>query len=151
VSHEKNVVTRSAYLLFYRRRGTFQPPPPTAGPTSNQSDEDDDADFQSAPEDNEEELGTNTSHDAPENTSSQDALANESQYAFDNPSHETVDNSSQDVFDIDLNQGRLVINTSPASEFDENSMELPDLVSPAGLGQYEENCDLGYTDMDSVD
>lgn len=44
ISHEKNVVTRGAYLLFYRRRQTFLPPP-SIGLASGQSDEDED--FQS--------------------------------------------------------------------------------------------------------
>ncbi|XP_052779874.1 ubiquitin carboxyl-terminal hydrolase 19-like [Mya arenaria] len=52
ISHEKNVVTKSAYLLFYRRRQAFIPPP-TASPVGL-SDEDDEAEFQSAPEDHEE-------------------------------------------------------------------------------------------------
>ena len=54
ISHEKNVVTRSAYLLFYRRRQTFLPPiRDCLSPAKSDQSEDDE--FQSAPSDNEDD------------------------------------------------------------------------------------------------
>ena len=126
ISHEKNVVTRAAYLLFYRRREVFIPPP-TAGPDEENldqpdqgivdDDDDDDNDFESV---NSEASRQSDSSDAGELI---------------------IDASAGDMELPDLHV------EEPAETFIDNRKPVGDV--PVIV--LDEDTDLGYTDMDSVD
>ncbi|XP_060582154.1 ubiquitin carboxyl-terminal hydrolase 19-like isoform X2 [Ruditapes philippinarum] len=121
VSHEKNVVTRAAYLLFYRRREVFVPPPPVV---SGESVEDDD-EYQSASSEIEEvsELPGNIQEEG------------HARLVIDT-SRDTEDSTCKD--DIELVE---------ADFREEKTVTEGEQVTV--IASDEE--DLGYTDMDSVD
>lgn len=136
------MVTRGAYLLFYRRRHAFQPSP-RLGPTCEQSDEEA---YESAVSDND---------DGPD-----------AKDLSDNKKSET-DNKLSDDDEFQVPGRRLVIDTQVN---DDDSTSLPDL-EESTQGQItlnspdsrerlqvseDENIEeteeeLGYTDMDAVD
>lgn len=119
VSHEKNVVTKSAYLLFYRRRQAFVPSPI----------------LDNLPEQTQEE------HEEYQSASSD------------------IDEDSPQQCDFDGNKGKLVIDESPLVDESSSSYASPltqdsdsiSVMPTINLDDEEEDKDLGYTDMDSVD
>lgn len=123
VSHEKNVVTRAAYLLFYRRREVFVPCPLTGTPT----------------------LETDVGHERdPESKSSSDSgdLEEELTGEF------TLDDSQQDEDELpDLEECESKEGILEDSRKTGSLGNIPVPVIELGV----EDGDLGYTDMDSVD
>lgn len=130
VSREKNIVTKGAYLLFYRRREKFLPPPSSGLPLELSEEE------------------------ALESALSDNDLVNENDDVFGN---DDVLNNGQDlesdrklVIDTspyeqlpdleDSNQGQITVSDDTGSVSEK--LEIPE----------DDNLeDLGYSDMDAVD
>ena len=124
VSHEKNVVTRAAYLLFYRRREVFVPCPLTGIPTLETEITQEDAESRSSSE----------SADIEEELTGELTIDDSQQGEDDLP----------DLEDCEPREGTL------ASEDSEKAGVMGNIPVPViELGM--DDAELGYTDMDSVD
>ena len=127
VSHEKNVVTRAAYLLFYRRREVFVPCPLTGIPTL------------------ETELTQGGEPDS-RSRSSSDSVDLEEELTGEL----TLDDSQQEEDELpDLEDCEPREGTVKEERSDKTGVmgNIPVPVIELGMDDGE----LGYTDMDSVD
>ena len=123
ISHEKNVVTRAAYLLFYRRQETFTAP------------------------------SIESSLEAVETIDREKDDVNEQESDSRKEIHGTDDDDSNKTEMERFGTGNLVIDTSEkASELaDFDEMEEPNEVGGVPFIMLDDDAELGYTDMDSVD
>ena len=127
VSHEKNVVTRAAYLLFYRRREVFVPCPLTGIPIP------------------ETELAQGGEPDSRSRSSSDSADLEE-----ELTGELTLDDSQQEDDELPDLEDCEPRESTVKEESGEKAGVMGNIPVPViELGMDDE--ELGYTDMDSVD
>ena len=124
VSHEKNVVTRAAYLLFYRRREVFIPCPLTGTPT---------LETELAQEGEPDSRSSSESGDLEEELTGELTLDDSQQDEDELP----------DLEDCEPREGTVKEESDKAGVMG----NIPVPVIELGM----EDGELGYTDMDSVD